>query len=309
MKRGDLKGANAEADVALRRFPSPNSDWYWRFATLKAEILVRQGFTQESLTLLKPELPSSLATSDLAVWRNLTQGIANAYLLRFADGEGLLEQAQALAQAYHPELLGEVALRKGTLASLQGEAKTAESAYRDTLRIARDQKDAVLEVAALGSMGLVATQQEHYDESIEWNRDALRLSQSVGAKDSESYILGNLGWSYFEIGDYEKALELLEQAEGASGAAGSVGAQVDWLIEISGVDYYLHNYAAAEKEAQRALKLAHLLDQKAEIRDCLNSLSNVALRRKQFDVAEKYNEEALSIPGRIKITWASCLPH
>ena len=295
LRQGDLAGANAEADSALRHFSTPNTDWYWRFTALKAEILVRQGFMQESLALLKPDLPSSLAASDVAVWRKLTQGMASAYLVRFGEAENFLHEAKALAEAHHPELLGEVALRKGTLASLQGDAKSAESAYRDALRMAREQKNSFLEVSALGNMGLVSTQQEQYDEAIEWNDQALPLSRSVGAKDLESYILGNLGWGYFEIGDYEKALEFLEQAESSSRAAGYVAAEVDWLIEIGGVEYYLHDYAGSERESQTALELARKLDEKAEIKDCLDNLSSVALRRKQFDLAERYISEALAV--------------
>ena len=295
LKRGDLAGASSLADAALYQFPAANSDWYWRFSTLKAEILVRQGFPQESLTLLKPELPSSLATSDMAVWRKLTQGIANAYLLRFAEADEVLKQADALARGNHPELRGEVALRTGTLASLSGDAKKAASEYRETLGIARAQKDPFLEVAALGSLGLVATQQERYDESIEWNDQALRLSRSIGAKDSEAYILGNQGWSYFEVGNHFGALELLQQAEASSEAVSSFGAQIDWLIEIANVNYYLHNYAAAVETSQRALELARKLDLKGEIRDCLIILSEVALKHRDLELAAQYNDEALAV--------------
>src|ERR1700730_469224 len=49
LKRGDLPAAAAEADVGLQSFPSINSDWHWRFSTLKAEILLRQGLTTEAL--------------------------------------------------------------------------------------------------------------------------------------------------------------------------------------------------------------------------------------------------------------------
>jgi CHAT domain-containing protein len=283
--------------------------WYWRFSTLKAEILVRRGFAQESLALLKADLPSSLASSDLAVWRKLTQGMACADLQRFAEAGRNLQDAEALARDHHPELLGEVSLRAGTLASVQGDSKTALSKYHETLQIARAQKDPFLEVAALGSLGLESTQQEHYDQSIDWNDEALRLSRSAGAKDSESYILGNLGWSYLEIGDYDKALNLLEQAEVTSGAVGSVGAQIDWLIEMANVSYYLHDYAAAVKTAQKALELARTLDLKLEIRLCLNTLSTVALKRGELELASKYNDEALALsqankdrPGELSST-------
>jgi len=295
LNRGELKEALAEANSGLRHFPSEDTKWHWQFRLLKAEILVRQRFSNEALALLEPELPAPLQNGDLAVWRKLTQGMARAFLLQFDDATGLLAQAEALASTNAPYLEGEVALRKGTLAFLREEWATAEAEYHKTLAISLSQNDRFLEVAALGSLGLIATRQEHYDESIEWNRKALALSQSVGAKDSESYILGNLGWSYFEIGDYEQARELLEQAEASSSAVGSAGAQIDWLIDIAGVDYYLHDYIGAEQTSEKALALARKLDERVEMVYCLNQLSGVALKRNQLELAERYNEEALKV--------------
>ncbi len=309
LKRGNLSGARGDVDAALEVFSSPNTDWNLRFTQLKAEILVRQRSTNDALALLASPLRPSLASSELAVWRKLTQAMAYVYSLRFSEGQELLDQAETLARQYHPALLGEVTLRRGTLAFWRGNAALAESAYRRTLELARLQHDPFLETAALGSLGLAATKQEHYDESIQWNQQALHMSRSVGAKDSESYILGNMGWGYFEIGDYDRALEMLQQAEESSAKAGSTGAQIDWLIEIGGVEYYLRDYAAAERESQRALTLARHLDDKSAITESLNNLTVVALRKGHLPEAERYNDEAMALsiaskdhPGELSST-------
>ena len=122
-----------------------------------------------------------------------------------------------LATANHRDLLGEVALRKGTLAFWRDENKKAESAYHQTLQIAREQKDPYLQAAALGSLGAIATKQEHYDESIDWDDQALRVSQSIGAQSSVAKILVNMGWSYFEMGDYERSRSLFSTSRGILG--------------------------------------------------------------------------------------------
>jgi len=295
LNRGDVQGAIVEVEDALRKATLPNSEWHWRFTGLKAEILVRERLNSQALELLKPELPAFLAKSDVAVWRRLTQGAAHCFLSEFDMSRIRLQQAADLATESHPELLGEVALRKGTLAWSLGDAAVAESEYQAALRISREQKDPFLETSALGSLGLVALQREHYDESIEWDQAALRLSQAIGAQTSVARTLGNLGWSHFMLGDYENALDLAEQAEASFGKAGLVGLQINWLINIAKADYYLREYAAAEEKSKEALALARKLNDKVATAQSLNSLSNVALLKGQIDTAEKYNEEALEL--------------
>jgi len=295
-----LKGALAKTDGTIREFPSPDTEWHWRFRVLKSEILVRQRLSRESLALLEPDLPSFLTTSDIAVWRKLTQATANCYLMQFTEAEKLLTEGEALATANHVDLLGEVALRKGTLAFWRDENTKAESAYHKTLQIARAQKDSYLEAAALGSLGAIATKQEHYDESIDWDGQALLVSQSIGAQSSVAKILVNMGWSYFEMGDYERSRSLFQQAEESSGKAGLVSDQLICRTNVGAVDYYLRHYAAATTESNLALELARKLDEKALITQSLNNLSNVALEYGKTDLAEKYNNEALELSRSVK---------
>lgn len=295
LQRGDLVGALMGVEGALRKYSDPKEDWHWRFTTLKAEILMREGLYRESLALLEPDLPAALASSDSAVWRKLTQGAALSYLSQFSQSAQVLAEAEWLAKTHHPDLLGEVALRKGTLTDLRGDSKTAALLYSTALGIARAQKDYYLEAAALGSLGFIATEQEHYDESIDWDEKALRVSQSFGALGSVEKILVNMGWSYFEMGDYERALSLFQQAEESAGKAGLVIDQIICRLNIGEVNYYLHDYATAEQRSQEALALARRLDKKPEITEGLNNLSRVALARGQNDLAEKYNAEALNV--------------
>jgi len=139
---------------------------------------MREGLYQDSLALLEYDLPPSLASSDIAVWQKLTQGADLAYLARFADAQKALELAQSVAERHQPQLLSECFLRLGTLASLQLDLPKAQASYRAALDLARKQKNAFVEASALGSLGLLATQAERYDESIDWNRQALQAAQN-----------------------------------------------------------------------------------------------------------------------------------
>lgn len=294
LKRGDLHNALADADRGLRTVPDEHSDWYWRFTTIKAEILIWQGLSQQSLELLNQDLPASLRTSETEVWRKLTEASAYTNLSAFDMAEKTLADARALAQSSHPELLGYVALREGTLADFQGTPETASTMYRVALNAAREQRDLYLEASALGSLGLIETEQGHYDASVDWNREALRVSQDSGAKGLAAKIQLNTGWSYFELGDYQNALATFRDAENAAIAAGLSRDRVICRVNIGAVEYYLHDYSAAERHSFEAAQLARDLGDKRLLAETLNTLSSISIVEGKLAPAEEYNREALS---------------
>ncbi len=196
VKRGNLAGASADVDSFGASDSAADVEWASRFRVLKAEILRRQGKFDDCLALLEAPLPEQFAKSDIAVWRKITQGTAEAFLGQYDLAEKSLTEAEALAKQNQPDLLGEVALKKGTLAWLRGDSDAARSGYLASLSVARTLHDSYLEANSLTNLGNVATKQEHFDESIDWNRAALQVMQSTDAPGARANILGNMGWSY-----------------------------------------------------------------------------------------------------------------
>jgi CHAT domain-containing protein len=294
VKRGDLIGASADVNAFGASESASNVEWASRFRVLNAEILRRQGKFNESLALLEAPLPQQSAQADIAVWRKITQGTAYAFLSRYDLAEQSLADAEALAKASHPDLLGEVAIKKGTLAWLRGDPATARSEYLASLSIARDLHDSYLEANSLTNLGNVATKQEHFDESIDWNRAALRVMQSTDAPGAQANILGNMGWSYLDLGDYETALTLFQQADAASGKAGSLGAQVQWRLSIGNIHLARRDYGSAERAYQSALEVAKSLRDEDSVAQCLENLALVSLETGQIDSAQRYNEQVAS---------------
>jgi CHAT domain-containing protein/tetratricopeptide (TPR) repeat protein len=294
-KSGDLTAALKTVDQGLVLFPDPHSDWHWRFLTLKAEILMRQGLYEDSLSLLNVELPRGLAQSDSAVWQKLTQGISLAYLGRYPQAEAVLSQAQSLASSVAPQLMGEVLLRQGTTASLQWDLEKAKALFRSTLEFSQAHNDPFLEGSALGSLGLVAARRERYDESLDWNKQALQLDQSHGWSGLTAKAEGNIGWSYYLVGDLVSALALDNQADVHDVEAGVPERRITWLINAGTVYYDLHDYVSAEAKSHEALALAESLKDNGDIIYCLQNLALVSLARNQFDAAKESVKEALRL--------------
>ncbi|MGB2668418.1 MAG: tetratricopeptide repeat protein, partial [Candidatus Acidiferrum sp.] len=253
LKHGNLLSVRKEADDALKLYPSPETEWHWRFVVLKAQVLEQQGDTAESQALLKRDLPTSFGATDFAVRRKLVLAIDAAYADHFTEAAQYIAEAYASAEQNHPELLGEVALRKGTVCFLASNYEEAEIAYRDSLARARQAKDPFYETAALSGLGVTLTRQERYDESIDADREALRLAESIGARYSEAQVSGNLAWCYRKLGDYENALSNYQRAEELSKQMGIVADQIYWLAGISNVYYEQQDYQPAETVLSQAL--------------------------------------------------------
>ena len=284
----------------MKHYPSAKSEWYWKFTGIKAHVLELQGQVNESLTLLKPELPTEFQETDFAIRLDLTRALDHAYEKRTTEAARLIAQAEVSAQRRHPELLGEVALRRGTVCFLADDVGCAEPAYRQALQAAREQKDPYFEASALSGLGICYTRMEHYDEAIDVYRAASDVARSAGARYSQAQVLGNTAWCYRKLGDYDNALALYGQAQQASHRAGIVADEFYWLNGASYVYYYQRNYAAAESVLLQSLSLARSLDDKAILIGYLNALAGINLDTGKTDSAERYFQEASAIdPSKI----------
>ena len=294
-QHGDLVGAYHEADEAYRNVSTRDPEWAWRFRVLEAEILVWRGLSRDALQLLEPQLPAVLVHGDVGVRREIVQGLADCALQELDDAADHLSKAQQLAKSYEPGLSGEVILGRGNLFVARNDYPAAEDAYRQSLEFARSRNQPFLRLKALGSLGLIAMQQEHYDESIDWDTEALNLARSLDSQIAVEKVLGNEGWNYYKMGDLEGARSLLVQAKQAAHDLGGIKDETIWIRNIATVEIAQRSYSEAERDYQAALRLARQMENKAVAVVCLYSLANVKLHEGRNDEAEAYNQEATAM--------------
>ncbi len=226
---------------------------------MRAEVLLWRGLDEKVLSLLAESLPSRFAATDFAARRQACKAIAHGHLHQFEQAQAALADAEQLANTKQPQLLGEVFLAKGSVALARGALGEALSFFQVAWNQARLYKQPFLETNAAGSLGRTLVWLEHYDAAIDWFTNSLQLSQSLNARASSAKTLGNIGWSYREMGDLENALSQFAQAESAAHGAGLVVDEARWLSSVGDVYYDLHNYSAAQLNSSEALKLADSL--------------------------------------------------
>ncbi|MGA7842061.1 MAG: tetratricopeptide repeat protein, partial [Candidatus Acidiferrales bacterium] len=293
-ERGDYVRASQDADAAYHEYAVNNPEWAWRFRVLEAEVLVSRGLALDSLALLDAPLPARLQRTEVAVRKEMFEGLADCGLQRFGEADQHLSSAQQLAEAYEPPAFAEVILSRGTLAFLQDNYSAARAFFHQALQLAQQNQQTFVEAKALGSLGLVSMYQERFDESIDWFTKALELSQSLGARAITAKTLGNMGWCYFRMGDNDRALSLSTEAEDEAVQLGVEKDEMLWLLNIGAIERDQHLYPTAEQTFQQSLVLAKRLDNKSTEAVCLNNLALVSWKQHRDEQAEQYIHDALA---------------
>jgi CHAT domain-containing protein/Flp pilus assembly protein TadD len=292
---GDLQSASIEVDRAFQRYNARSTEWGWRFKILKAQILVTQSRGQDALAVLEGVLPASLASSDVAVRQLLFQGIAYRIKQDFPNADKKLAQAEQLAISAQPALLSEVLNARGILDFDQQNYSSAEAAFHRALTSARHYNLARQQLSALGNLVRVTIINGRYGEAIDDSQTALQLARSADLRSIEAALLGNLGWCYFQLGDFENALDYFKQARDASERLGITGGSFYWEGSVAQSYQELHDYASAKELLKRTLDNASKIDNKQTMTENLNYLVRLDLITDQLEEAEQYNKQAMLI--------------
>src|SRR5439155_1642886 len=101
--------------------------------------------------------------------------------------------------------------------------------------------------------------------------------------------LGNLGWCYFRLGDFDRALVSLS-------AAAALARDVKdnrlhrWLNDTCSVHYRRHDYGQAISYYQAAADLANKANDEAWLTLTLNNLAATCLEKGDLASAERFNQ-------------------
>jgi CHAT domain-containing protein len=295
IRHGDLKTASVQADKALAQFGQTSPELLWRFRILKARILVHQSEPKEALDLLHGDLPAQLATTDLGVLKNTVEGMAYRAEQDFGMSEAKFAIAENLASSSQMSFLCEVLSARGALEIDQKKYSEAAAVYQRALLLSRELGRRDQEVNVLANLARVAIMRERFDEGIDRGQTALQLSSSLEMQGVVATTLGNLGWGYFELGDFERALDYYKQGAKVSAASGLPGYSAYWFTGVANSYLALREYAPAEELARTTLKRAHELKNAQTITECLNTLTEIMLKTVRLGEAEQYNREALEM--------------
>lgn len=298
MRHDDADKALKDVNGALAQLAGKNLEWTWRLKVLKAQILLYKSNYQEALSVLREPLPASLVVTDVSVRKAMMEGIAHRQAQQFPESQKNLSDAEQLARASHPLLLGDVLNARGALEVEERKFPQGQVTFEQALTLVRQEQNRDGEASVLNNLARVGMSQEHFDEAIDRAHAALELSRSLGLKPLAATVLGNLGWSYLELGDFDNALDFYKQGAEASGKSGLSSISAYYFTGAAESYLGLHEDALAEDLAQNTLVHARQLKNAWNTAVCLNMLTKIMLKTGRLGEAERYNQEALRVEDK-----------
>jgi CHAT domain-containing protein len=297
---GDYDIAAPRAEKARKEFSigssESNATWERKFRLLEADILLKQSRWKEVIALLEDGL-SFPSSGDLAIKRNLLCSRAHYYLGRPQESDQELREARRLAELGHSALIGDVLRAEALVLRDSGNLDKAIEKFRSSLAAAREYGDPPLQAADLVELGFASLRNGHYDQALVLSQQAANLSRSILARRQMQLALGNAGWAYYDLGDFENALSNFQAAERVANEIGMAGSRrALWLQDAGLAEYKLDNLEEARRYDDEALQSALTLSPSADLDQIANIETNLALllyQQGQYDAAKTYSDRSL----------------
>jgi CHAT domain-containing protein/Tfp pilus assembly protein PilF len=276
----------AERDAEQFRISEPA--WSTKLRLLEAQAMVWRGLNADALSIL-----SGIAPTDPndTIEKLVLDASVLTKLQQFPAAEQRLEQAESLCKATDLSACGGVLRARGVLAIDHGQVAAAREYFLESLSYARGHRDQFLESTALVNLAAGALQSDRYDEAVDWSLAAHRAALRIGAEDVAQAASGNLGWAYFELGDYQRALDQFLDAEQRAMRLGDLRFALIWLEDIGLVHQTDDEPEGAEPVFQQALALARRLDLKQDIVISLEDLAYASIDAGRLEEATRYLDQ------------------
>ena len=304
---GNLEAAHTRAEQAAKEFSTAGSEralqWALKFRLLDAQVLLTQGRPADAIALLACAGASIPTQSDSAIKWHVLCGLAHSRLDQIEESERELRAAHQLAESTRSSLIAEVLRAEGLAAGHSGHRDEAREKFRSSLAALGEGGDLLVKADDLVDLGNKSLQKERYAEALDWSQRAADLAGSIQARRPLEMALGNAGWAYQNLGDFDRALANFQDAERQAHEIGMTVHRVVWLQNAGLAEYRLGNLDEARKYDEEALRSALTLPAAKEVNQITNIEVNLALllyEQGQYDAAKRYSDAAVVMARKSK---------
>jgi CHAT domain-containing protein len=279
------------------REQSRQPEWEARFRLQAARILQYQGAGDQVIQLLDKGWTRPSSDPNVTAQRLILLSLAYARQgdsARAAQAIAAADQVAPLTTSVKAELLAAHA----RFELEQDHLTEAESLFEKSLASARAGGNRFSECSALLNLGVIDLHRDHYEDALEESRDAADIATGIEAQVLLEKALGNEGWAYYEIGDYQHALANFNQAAAKATILGSTIDEEIWSKTAGMSEARLANLGSARAHYDHSLALARSLDNKSETTYVDQALASLFLHTPQPEAAERYIDEARTLAAQ-----------
>jgi CHAT domain-containing protein len=282
-RRGLTQPAIEAADRGWRQWKSrPNTEWYWKFRLLAAELQFLQGAPERARELL--EGGGGLPPAGELMARYL------ADLGQAKNNPALVEQALELSSRQNlRSIIPAIELKR---AYLDGYTPRSDAFLRHGLAQAQAESDYYMQSAALLDLGHQRVLWSRFDEAIPYLERAEELAHRVGAVRIQARAEGHLGWCSYRLGDFDRALKSLTEASVLSRQVLDYKNLIGYLIDIGDIHYRRQYFGPALSYYRQAADLAKRLNNGALLVMTLNNQAATSLEIGDLPAAERFDKQA-----------------
>lgn len=158
-------------------------------------------------------LPAAEAAGDATYRAELLTQVARAEGLsrRFEEAHRTLDEVERELASLPPRATVRYLLERGRVLNSSGDKGKARPLFLEALDLARHSGEDFYAVDAAHMLGII----DPPDKQLEWHLLALQMAErstEARARGWRGSLYNNLGWTYHDAGDYEKALDMFEKA-------------------------------------------------------------------------------------------------
>ncbi len=178
-------------------------------------------------------------------------------------------------------------------------AKTALPKYEKALAAYRDSDNKLGEAITMGLIGNCYKHLGDYPKALEMLNTSLSMKRELHERLEEGKTLSNLGLIYWERTEYSKAIQNFSESIAIAQELGNVQLEASATNNLGLVYDEQGDYRRSMPQFEKALELHRSIEYEPGESDALGNIGGVYLSLGRFSQAESYYRQALEISRRL----------
>lgn len=246
-----------------------------------AEATLRRAIVQARRGGDMPEQATVLA--DLGMLQIL-RGMTTEALHAVEDGNSLLRHEIKGPEA--PRIRALLGLVRGAAYESRGEFSRAIATYRRTLAQTDEKLHPDLQAEIYYRLSRIYFSTGEDGRAVEEGLEASRILDDLGEVTELGFVRIGLATTYQRLGDFPRALDMLEKTEECVSVQGS-HLHLEYLLRKGSIFSQQNRHEEAEEALESAIRLARERDQSSFIPTALSLLAELAMKQEDYQLAEE----------------------